>query len=152
MMVSSIAVETLQVPKGQVPLPPVILNDIVKESRVFHRGYFDDNAYLKNIHFEQQKSGRFELTHSSYAKYETMMYTVPVSKYNGVMIPRIGTFDHKFRYPSIKEDNYTWMSITSNEILTMEKPIADAKGNILTLGCGMGYYAYMVSEKKMLIM
>ena len=147
MMVSSIAAESLHIPDGQVPLPPVILNDIVKESRVFHRDCFDDNAYLKNIHFDNQKLGRFELTHASYSKYETMMYTIPVSKYNGVMIPRIGTFDHRFKYPSIKENNYTWMSVTPNEILTMEKPIADATGNVLTLGCGMGYYAYMVSEK-----
>lgn len=147
MMVSSIAAETLGILDGQPPLPFVLLNDIIKESRVFHRGCFDDNAYLNNIHFKKQKIGRFELSHASYSKYETIMYSVPVSKYNGVMIPRVGTFDHRFKYPRIKEDNRTWMSVTPNEILTMEKPINDATGNVLTLGCGMGYYAYMTSEK-----
>ena len=29
----------------------------------------------------------------------------------------------------------------------MEKAIEKSAGNVLTLGCGMGYYAYMVSEK-----
>lgn len=39
------------------------------------------------------------------------------------------------------------MSITPNEIFTMENSIKEAFGNVLTLGCGMGYFAYMVSEK-----
>jgi hypothetical protein len=147
MMISSVANEALQAPAGEVPLPPVILNDITKASRVFHKGCFDNNAYYKNIHFDNQKLGRFELSHSSFAKYELMMYSTPKSKYNGVMIPRIGTFDHKFKYPNIKEDGNAWMSITPNEIFTMEDSIKKATGNVLTLGCGMGYWAYMVSEK-----
>lgn len=148
MMVSSIATKTLGVSDGQSPLSVVILNDVVKEGRVFHHGAFENNLYLQNIHFANQKLGKFKLVLDSYAKYEIMHYNVPANKYNGVMIPRIGTFDHRFKYPSIKENNYTWMSVTPNEILTMEKPIADARGNVLTVGCGLGYYAYMVSEKE----
>ncbi|MEY8327793.1 class I SAM-dependent methyltransferase [Lachnospiraceae bacterium 48-33] len=147
-MVSSIAAKTLDISDGQQPLPTVILNDIIKGGRVFHRGVFENNLYLRNIHFAHQKLGRFKLVLDSYAKYEVIHYSVPANKYNGVMIPRIGTFDHRFKYPSIKENNYTWMSVTPNEILTMEKPIADAKGNVLTVGCGLGYYAYMISEKE----
>lgn len=147
MMISSVANETLRALAGEVLLPSVILNDITKASKVFHKGCFDDNAYLKNIHFDNQKLGRFELSHSSYVKYELMMYSTPENKYNGVMIPRIGTLDHRFKYPNIKENGNAWMSITPNEIFTMEDSIKEATGNVLTLGCGMGYYAYMVSEK-----
>lgn len=148
MMINSIAAQQLNLPEGELPFPAILIDDIIRESCVFHRGCFDENAYLKNIHFEDQSLGHFQLTHDSFAKYETVMYTVPVSKHKGIMIPRIGTFDHRFHYPCIKEDGQTWMSVTPNEILTMEKPIADAHGNVLTLGCGMGYYAYMVSEKE----
>ena len=148
MMISSVANESLNAPSGEIPLPEVILNDITKLSKVFHKGYFDENPYLKNIQFENQSLGDFKLSHSSYAKYELMMYSTPENKYNGVMIPRIGTFDHKFKYPSIEEKNHTWMSVTPNEIFTMAQPIKEACGNVLTLGCGMGYYAYMVSEKE----
>lgn len=40
------------------------------------------------------------------------------------------------------------MSVTPNEIITMKEPINIAKGKVLTLGCGLGYYAYMVSIKE----
>lgn len=40
------------------------------------------------------------------------------------------------------------MSVSPNEVLTMEKPINNAKGKVLTLGCGMGYFAYMASIKE----
>ena len=39
------------------------------------------------------------------------------------------------------------MCITPNEINTMEKHIAKAKGNIVTFGLGLGYFAYMASMK-----
>ena len=45
------------------------------------------------------------------------------------------------------ESGREWMLITPNEINTMRKPIEAAKGKVLTFGLGLGYYAYMVSEK-----
>ena len=39
------------------------------------------------------------------------------------------------------------MSVSPNEICTMEKPIEHARGKVLTLGCGLGYFAYMASLK-----
>lgn len=127
----------------------IIKNQILQESAVFHKGDFDDNAYLKNIHFEEGcKIGEFELTRDSYAKYEMFIYDIPSNILNGVMIPKIGTFDHRYRFPCIREKEDTWMSVTPNEIFTMKKPIEEAKGHVLTLGLGMGYYTYMVSEKE----
>lgn len=38
--------------------------------------------------------------------------------------------------------------MSPNEVFTMEKPIKNAKGKVLTLGCGMGYFAYMASIKE----
>lgn len=70
------------------------------------------------------------MSHSSYAKYELMMYSTPENKYNEVMIPRIKTFDHRFKYPNIKENGNAWISITPNEIFTMKKPIEEATGNV----------------------
>jgi AraC-like DNA-binding protein len=40
------------------------------------------------------------------------------------------------------------MSITPNEIVTMREPVARASGRVLTLGLGLGYYAYMVHLKE----
>ena len=128
-------------------VPAEIMYEIVKNSKIFHKGDFDNNAYLQNIHFENQKVDRFELDHKRFEKYELFMYDEPIKNRNGIMIPRIGTFDYEFEFPLIKENNAVWMSITPSELISMQKPTNDAKGKVLTLECGMGCYAYNVSEK-----
>lgn len=133
---------------GEALLPEEIFEDIVRQSKVFHKEYLNENKYLKNIHLKNQRLGHFALSHSSYSKYELMIYSSPINKYNGIMIPSIGTIDHHFQYPLLKENGNVWMSITPNEIFTMEQAIEEAHGHVLTLGCGMGYFAYMASEKE----
>lgn len=66
-------------------------------------------------------------------------------------------FDEPIRYPSIgiiKPDmpfgiNYDkWMGVEPGEINTFASFIAEAKGNVLLMGCGLAYVAYMLSIKK----
>lgn len=130
---------------GQIA--PAVLNEIFKNGHIFHKGELESNPYYQNIHFDNQKSGRFELSMASFRKYELFMYNTPTDRFQGVMIPAIGTVDHRFKFPNIKENGSAWMSITPNEIYTMRKPIEDASGKVLTLGCGMGYFAYMAALK-----
>lgn len=40
------------------------------------------------------------------------------------------------------------MSVCPSEISSMQQPIAQAHGNVLVLGLGLGYYPLMISEKK----
>ncbi len=129
-------------------IPFKIINDIIAAGRVFHEGCFDDNAYLKNILFSDITYGEYELTYEEDAQYEMFFYDIPIDKYQGVQIPRVGCFDHKYKYPCIKKNGEIWRSVTPNEIFAMEKPLSEARGNVLKLGCGTGYYAYMASEKE----
>lgn len=62
-------------------------------------------------------------------------------------IPQIGFFDTEFSFPAVMEDGQEWMAIKPNEIETMRQPIARAAGQVVAFGLGMGYYAFMVSEK-----
>ena len=50
-------------------------------------------------------------------------------------------------FPAILENDRIWMTITPNEIETMKEAVDGAFGHVLTFGLGLGYYAYMVSEK-----
>ena len=143
-MVMSVLEETVGDPQN---VSPVVLDEIFKNGHVFHKGELESNPYYQNVHFDNQKQGRFELSMASYRKYELFMYDTPKDRFQGVMIPSIGTVDHRFKFPNIKENGSAWMSITPNEIYTMQKPIKDASGKVLTLGCGMGYFAYMAALK-----
>ena len=143
-MVMSVLSESVEDPQK---VSPAVLDEIFKNGHIFHKGELESNPYYQNIHFDNQKQGRFELSMASFRRYELFMYDTPKDRFQGVMIPAIGTVDHRFKFPNIKENGSAWMSITPNEIFTMQKPIEDASGKVLTLGCGMGYFAYMAALK-----
>ena len=108
---------------------------------------FINNPYYKNIHLTKVSIGDCELTEESYAAYEAFVRNDIVEDEEGRLLPQIGYFSKPFFFPAILEHGRVWMTITPNEIATMEEPIADANGNVLVFGIGLGYYAYMVSEK-----
>ena len=123
---------------------------IAAESRVLDVKEFNNNPYIKNIDFKNRQQGDFELRYHDMMPYELEIYNVPKRlEETPVDIPRVCCFTEKFEYPVIiqKSIQSTWMSVSPNEVFTMERPIKRAKGKVLTLGCGMGYFAYMASLK-----
>lgn len=62
--------------------------------------------------------------------------------------PAIGYFAEGFSFPALIEDGKTWMSLIPHEISTMDEAINKAHGKVITYGLGLGYYAFMASEKK----
>ena len=60
----------------------------------------------------------------------------------------LGYFTKDYDYPTISLYDQEWMSLNPHEIRTMEMPIQVAKGKVLTLGLGLGYFAYMVHLKE----
>jgi hypothetical protein len=122
------------------------MDEMLSESRGFGKGAFEDDPYYKNIQFHSERSGNFHLENSYFDTYELFTYDEPKEK-DGMMIPRFGFFDHKYTFPVLAEGNMTWMTITPNEMNSMKNSINEAKGNVLTLGLGLGYWPYMVSLK-----
>ena len=62
-------------------------------------------------------------------------------------IPPLGFFTEKFDFPAVLEDGNEWMTLTPVDLDTCDEAIAAASGKVVTFGLGLGYYAYMVSEK-----
>ena len=126
------------------------MNSLLNEGRVFDVSEIQDNPYVKDIDFKDRRSGDFEFRYHSFMAYELDIYDIPrkIIEYD-VDIPRISCFTEKVEYPVIFQNSIksTWMSVSPNEINTMKQPIRNAKGKVLTLGCGMGYFAYMASLK-----
>ena len=61
---------------------------------------------------------------------------------------KIGYFTKEYSYLTLLEDESIWMLITPHEINTMKEAVNNAKGNVVTFGLGLGYYAYMCSIKE----
>ena len=145
-LLGALIFEQLQVAGEKEVFPDYVMDEIVKDGKMFHRGYLEQNPYYANIHIDSITNGGFKLDTDIYRKHELDFYNCMVKK-NGISIPQICTFDYDFSYPKITESGDVWMSISPNEIFTMQKPVSHAHGKVLTLGCGLGYFAYMVSLK-----
>ena len=61
---------------------------------------------------------------------------------SGRILPRLGWFDRTFTFPAIREDDQVWMTVTPNEINTIQPAVGESRGRVLTCGLGLGYYAF----------
>ena len=135
--------------------------DIVdnKDDKDLFEGYFHQmvhkldaheyygNPYYQNIKIPPVKMGHSELTYQKYKPFEGFVWNDIIQTAEGRQIPQIGFFETEFVFPAVLENERLWMSITPNEIETMKEPVDKGFGNVLTFGLGLGYYAYMVSQK-----
>lgn len=123
---------------------------IINECKTFNASFIEENPYFKNIKIDGCEKGDFMLTYNSFDAYELDMYdTAKRLDESFIDIPRVSFFTEPVKFPCVYQKNIdkVWMSVTPNEIFTMEQPIRRSRGTVLTLGCGMGYYAYMASLK-----
>ena len=109
---------------------------------------FRQNPYYQQISFPDAQSGNWSMTHLLYAPYELFVRDDLLCMEDGREIPQLGYFGEPFFYPAVLENGREWMTITPNEIATMQPAIDAAKGHVAVMGLGLGYYAFMVSQKE----
>ena len=61
----------------------------------------------------------------------------------------LGFFEEEFFFPAVLEDGNEWVTLTPVDLDTCEEAIRKARGKVITFGLGLGYYAYMCSEKEL---
>jgi len=109
---------------------------------------YKNDPYCQTIRFPRIKNGAWEFKESSYAPFEPFVCNHPVCTEEFREIPQIGYFTEEFRFPAVLENGIEWMTVTPNEIETMREPIGNAHGRVLTLGLGLGYFAFSASQKE----
>lgn len=122
-------------------------NYFVKMVHKLDANGYCDNPYYKNIKIPTVKAGSSELRYEKYKPFEGFVCNDIIPTEEGRQIPQIGFFETEFGFPAVLENGRLWMSITPNEIETMKEPVDRGFGKVLTYGLGLGYYAYMASQK-----
>ncbi len=121
--------------------------EIFQNAKKFGVGEFYDDPYIKNVKFGDVQKGKFLLTTATYEKGELFLYDAPdFSK--DIIVPKIGFFTGKVTFPTFYEGVVPWMSVCPSEINSMKVQMEKAHGKVLVLGCGLGYYQYVVSQKE----
>ena len=132
------------------PFPnPFVSKNIKWDSQLLRVEDYLSNPYLKalkNLSFNKDDWSLNQKTLDAYSifPYEEEYHYGP--NYNLKM--NLAYFDKDYSYPSISLFDNEWMSLNPYELRTMENAILVARGKVLTLGLGLGYYAYMVSLKE----
>lgn len=108
------------------------------------------NPYYKNIKDIGINDGKYRLLINTFKPYEAFSYdqTKGIRENNYAEVTPFGFFNEEVSYLALVENNTVWMSITPYEINTMKKAIANAHGKVMTFGLGLGYFAFMASEKE----
>jgi len=124
------------------------------EDAQLYRGYFprmirqhDPVEYEADAYFQAVKpaigtTGAVDLV---YERIEPMELFVADDFYqdeSGRILPQLGWFDRAFDFPAIREDGRVWMTVTPNEINTIQPAVSESRGKVLTYGLGLGYYAF----------
>lgn len=109
---------------------------------------YEENPYFKNIKIPNARVGNWKLGYQTYKPYEGFVcddITV-LDSYREII--NLGFFTKEFKFPTVFENGVEWMAIKPNEIETMKPHIKKMQGNVAVFGLGIGYFAYMISEKK----
>lgn len=117
--------------------------------KILDNSKYSNNPYIKNIKFNTSKNKQWILTNLFYNPYQGFVYDeIDVDQSYFKETVKIGYFTSPFYYPCAIEKDKIWMSVIPHEINTMKKPIENAFGNVLVVGLGLGYFAYMISNKE----
>ncbi len=87
-------------------------------------------------------AGAFELGYASYRPYELFVADDLRAYPDGAVLPVLGYFAQPFAYPVLTEKGREWMTAAPNEINTIRPAAEAAHGHVLTLGLGLGYFAF----------
>ena len=106
------------------------------------------NPYYKTIKPFADKDSDVKLTTLKYEPYTFFpLDEIKVEKDNYREISYLGLFKKDYPYLALIDKEGIWMCITPNEINTMQPYIDKAKGNVITFGLGLGYFAFMAANK-----
>ena len=123
-------------------------------ARYYHSNFrvLDNEEYEKDPYYQllqnvEIKENNWRIVWKNVEKYQLFIYDdcYMMMEDNRLSLP-IGCFKKDYRYPSIELNGNEWMSLNPNEINTNKLIAQMMKGKVLTLGLGLGYFAYLASE------
>lgn len=109
---------------------------------------FEMDRYYQTIQIPDGTYGSWELKTMTLAPCEAFVCNDFQVFPDGRMIPQIGYFPRAYHYPAVLEHGREWMTLMPNETVTTMPAVELAHGHVLTYGLGLGYFAFMASEKQ----
>ncbi len=109
---------------------------------------FENDPYYQAVKIGEAKEGKWELKNQVLKAGEAFVCDDLTVLPDGRMLPSLGFFMRDFHYPAILEGGREWMTLQPNETVTTQPAVEEATGRVLTLGLGLGYFAFSAAEKE----
>jgi len=103
---------------------------------------YEADAYFRTVRPDGGKQGSIDLVYETVEPMELFVADDFRVDGHGRVFPQLGWFDRDFSFPAIREDGRVWMTVTPNEINTIQPAVQQSHGKVLTYGLGLGYYAF----------
>ena len=125
-----------------------VFSQLTSASRVYKADAFAKDPYLTDIKPEGLSLGTVRVLRAVTQPYEMFPCDTPARlDPNCIDFPRIGCFEEEWSAPVLTRDGKA-LSLLGPEIINTTAPhVRNARGDVLALGCGLGYYAYLASLK-----
>ena len=108
---------------------------------------YSSNPYYQLVKPKEIKYQGYEIKYDHYEPYELFAYQ-DMKEEGLIEINSLGYFKDRFDFITLNYKGVTWMNITPNEIETMKSSIDKVEGDVIVFGLGLGYFAFMASNKK----
>jgi hypothetical protein len=122
-------------------------NYLIPSIRILDAKRYTENPYYKRVKLPDVKDGDWEFKNEVYPAYRGVIANDIIINPDFSEIPPLGFFKEDFRFPAVLEGGNEWMTLTPVDLDTSDAAIEAAHGKVVTFGLGLGYYAFMVSEK-----
>lgn len=107
---------------------------------------FVREPYMAILGSMPRRAGSCMLMPSAYEAGEIFCYDMPDFT-RELVVPKLAFFTKRVMFPTLYENETPWMSVCPSEINSMRDAIDAAKGKVLVLGLGLGYYAHAIAQK-----
>ena len=122
------------------------LKALFSQARKMDRREFYRDPYLSAVNVPEKKLGDHLLMNAFYDRGEFFQYDMPDLAAE-IVVPKLAFFPQRVAFPSVYEGQIPWVSVCPSEIASMTPDAAPARGKVLVLGLGLGYYPFLVSGK-----
>lgn len=103
---------------------------------------YEADAYFRTVKPDCGKHGSIDLLFETVQPMELFVADDFRIDGQGRVFAQLGWFNRAFSFPAIREDERVWMTVTPNEISTIQPAVEKSRGKVLTYGLGLGYYAF----------
>jgi len=100
------------------------------------------DAYMQAVRPTGGEAGSIDLVYETVQPMELFVTNDFHVDPQGRIFPQMGWFSGAFSFPAIREHGRVWMTVTPNEINTIQPAVQQSHGKVLTYGLGLGYYAF----------